>query len=85
MFITTTIVGNGNSPSSITLTASDSCSCCNGRGEVREAHGEILPCDCIFDEATDEELAAIDSGSTYTIEPGPVWCMAHVASDLLDT
>jgi hypothetical protein len=56
------------------LTASSSCSCCNGRGEVREGHGEWLDCDCAFDNAAPEVLDAIDAGAAYTIEPCPEWC-----------
>ena len=55
------------------LTASLACPCCRGSGEVRESHGEILDCDCAFDNASPEVVDAIDAGAAYTIEPNPAW------------
>jgi hypothetical protein len=55
------------------LTASIDCPCCNGRGEVRESHGEDLPCDCPFEEVCPSILEAIDTGTAYIIEPAPEW------------
>ena len=55
------------------LTASLACPCCRGRGEVRESHGETLPCDCPFEGADPEVVDAIDRGASYIIEPNPAW------------
>ncbi len=55
------------------LTASADCLTCRGSGEVREAHGEVLDCDCCFDDAAPEVVAAIAAGAAYTIEPDPRW------------
>lgn len=55
------------------LTASCKCITCRGSGEVREAHGEVLDCDCAFEGADPEVVKAIDAGAAYTIEPDPSW------------
>lgn len=55
------------------LTASSSCPCCNGRGEVRESHGEWLYCDCPFDRANPEVIELIEAGAAFSIEPCPDW------------
>jgi hypothetical protein len=55
------------------LVASLACPCCRGRGEVRESHGETLPCDCAFEDASPEVVDAIDRGEAFTIEPNPAW------------
>ena len=55
------------------LTASADCLTCRGSGEVREAHGEVLDCDCAFDDADRAVVEAIAAGAAYTIEPDPRW------------
>jgi len=55
------------------LTASASCPCCRGSGEVHESHGEDLPCGCAFENASPEVVDAIDAGAAYIIEPDPAW------------
>ena len=55
------------------LTASIDCLTCRGSGEIRESHGEILDCDCCFDDADRAVVEAIARGEAYTIEPDPRW------------
>lgn len=42
----------------IQLFAKKDCKLCKGRGEVQEPHGEVLDCDCIYDQSTytDEQI-----------------------------
>ncbi|NDD55612.1 hypothetical protein EBZ39_17400 [bacterium] len=55
------------------LTASIDCLTCRGSGEIRESHGETLPCGCAFEDASPEVVDAIDRGEAFTIEPNPRW------------
>lgn len=55
------------------LVASADCLTCRGSGEIRESHGEVLDCDCCFDDAAPEVVEAIAAGAAYTIEPDPRW------------
>ena len=58
------------------LTATTTCRGCCGSGEVREPHGETLPCDCVWDSVTDEVMDQIDAGIPYRIDPDPFWVKA---------
>jgi len=58
------------------LTAPATCRSCCGSGEVREPHGEHLPCDCAWDSVTDEVMDQIDAGIPYRIDPDPFWVKA---------
>jgi hypothetical protein len=55
------------------LVASRSCPCCRGSGEIREPHGEDLPCGCAFENASPEAVDGIDHGEEFIIEPNPAW------------
>jgi hypothetical protein len=51
------------------LYAKRNCRTCRGKGWVREAHGEILDCDCIFigTTHTDEEIDAALANRTVEV------------------
>jgi hypothetical protein len=56
----------------IILTASRTCKTCHGKGWVQESHGEVLDCECAFENApeTTEAQNAIDEGR-FTVAPAP--------------
>ena len=66
----------------IALIASRTCKICRGKGWVKEAHGEILDCECAFENAPDtpEAQEAIDAGR-FTVSPAPEYIAAEAAFD----
>lgn len=56
----------------ITLTASCACTVCRGKGWFQESHGEVLDCECAFENApnTPETERAIDEGR-FIVSPAP--------------
>ena len=66
----------------IALIASRTCKICRGSGWVQESHGEILDCECAFENAPDtpEAQEAIDAGR-FTVSPAPEYIAAEAAFD----
>ena len=61
----------------VVLIARSSCDCCHGKGYFVESHGdayspgESMVCDCPFEDATEEQIAAMESGVSWVILPDP--------------
>lgn len=53
------------------LVADSGCKICRGSGSVRESHGEILDCDCVFESSDPEVIESIDEGAKFVVEPSP--------------